>query len=770
MDQILVGVPAAYCYMDDILLASPDHSTHKEDLRMLLAALREYGLVLNIEKCSFAQSAVDFLGHRITAEGATPLESHVAAVQDFPQPATVQGLQGFLGMVNFYRRFLPGLARTLLPLTDALKGGVKGASIVSWTADMVAAFIAAKAALCAATTLVHPDPAADISIMVDASATHVGAVLQQRRQGAHLWDPLGFFSKKLDAAQINYSAFDREMWAIFSGIRYFRYMLEGRRFTVFTDHKPLITALRRQSEPWTAKQQRQLSYIAEYTSDLQHVAGVANVVADTLSRPAAAVPASSESPPRGPVRARRGDNAKINQSTTSGGLSSGSSPSTAAQPPSRAATGPLERTYAAVTAVTQPGPAQAPATSTAGGSLIDFTAVAAGQAGCADTQAALASSSLQTRVFTVEGVDLWCDISTGAVRPLVPVSHRRLIFNALHSLAHPAARATRRLISSRFVWRGMSRDVAEWCKDCQSCARGKVTRHVHSPVQPIAIPDRRFSHIHVDLVGPLPPSAEGFTHILTIIDRSTRWAEAVPMRSTTAVDCANSVIAAWVSRFGVPDVVTSDRGPQFTSAVWAVLCDKLNILHLQTTAYHPQSNGMVERFHRQLKDALRARECGAEWAAHLPWALLGLRAAPKEDSAISSAELVYGSPLRLPGQLPDKTAVAEGTAVPPAVRAGLPTRLQQSGGERAPPAVPAALSGATHVYIRRGNTGPPLTPLYSGPYVVRRREPKFFTLIIGGKHETVSVERLKAHRGVKMVSPASPPPRGRPPKTAARQS
>jgi hypothetical protein len=179
---------------------------------------------------------------------------------------------------------------------------------------------------------------------------------------------------------------------------------------------------------------------------------------------------------------------------------------------------------------------------------------------------------------------------------------------------------------------------------------------------------------------------------------------------------------------------------------------------------------MVERFHRQLKDALRARECGAEWAAHLPWSLLGLPAAPKEDSAISSAELVYGLPLRLPGQLPDKTAVAEGTAVPPAVPAGLPTRLLQSGGERAPPAVPMALSGATHVYIRRGNTGPPLTPLYSGPYVVRRREPKFFTLIIGGKHETVSVERLKAHRGVRMVSPASPPPRGRPPKTAARRT
>jgi hypothetical protein len=114
-------------------------------------------------------------------------------------------------MVNFYRRFLPGLARTLLPLTDTLKGGVKGASIVLWTADMFAAFTAMKTALCVATTLVHPDSAADISIMVDASATHVGAVLQQRWRGGDLWDPLGFFSKKLDAAQTSYSTFDREM-------------------------------------------------------------------------------------------------------------------------------------------------------------------------------------------------------------------------------------------------------------------------------------------------------------------------------------------------------------------------------------------------------------------------------------------------------------------------------------------------------------------------------------------------------------------------------
>jgi hypothetical protein len=99
------------------------------------------------------------------------------------------------------------------------------------------------------------------------------------------WQPLGFFSKKLEAAQQKYSAFDRELFACYSGIRHFRYLLDGRRFAIFTDHKLLTYALARVSGPWTAHQSRQLSYMAEYTSDIRHIVGAANVVADTLSRP-----------------------------------------------------------------------------------------------------------------------------------------------------------------------------------------------------------------------------------------------------------------------------------------------------------------------------------------------------------------------------------------------------------------------------------------------------------------------------------------------------
>ena len=111
----------------------------------------------------------------------------------------------------------------------------------------------------------------------------------------------------------------------------------------------------------------------------------------------------------------------------------------------------------------------------------------------------------------------------------------------------------------------------------------------------------------MDLVGPLQASSDGHTHIMTIIDHSTRWVEAVPLSSMTAPACADALVAGWISQFGVPAVMVTDRGVQFTSAVWAVMCQRLGIRHSTTTAYHPQSNGMIERFHRQLKDSLRAR-------------------------------------------------------------------------------------------------------------------------------------------------------------------
>ncbi len=333
------------------------------------------------------------------------------------------------------------------------------------------------------------------------------------------------------------------------------------------------------------------------------------------------------------------------------------------------------------------------------------------------------------------------------------------MFNAIHSVAHPGIRATRRMVSARFVWKGIGRDVAAMCHDCQHCQRGKVHKQPAAPLHAIAVPACRFSHVHVDLVGPLPTSAEGHAYLFTVIDRSMRWVEAIPLRNMEASTCTDNFISGWVARFGVPATVTTDRGTQFTSSLWTSTCSCLGIKHILTTAYHPQSNGMVERVHRQIKDALRARGAGLEWHSHLPWVLLGLRAAPKEDSAVSSAELVLGTPVILPGQLVD---VQE----PPHVKMA-PPPTQPASYAAAADTPQAHLAVADWVYVRRGGQLKPLAEPYAGPFLVEKRGAKTFNVKIGQKLETISVDRLKAHTGDAPVSPAMPAPRGWPSKQAA---
>jgi Integrase core domain len=235
----------------------------------------------------------------------------------------------------------------------------------------------------------------------------------------------------------------------------------------------------------------------------------------------------------------------------------------------------------------------------------------------------------------------------------------------------------------------------------------------------------------------------------------------VPLKSTAAEDCAAALIAGWIARFGVPAAITSDRGPQYTSAVWAAFTAKLGVHHHMTTAYHPQSNGLVERLHRRLKEALKARLAGASWPDHLPWVLLGLRSSPREDSGLSSAELVYGAPLALPGvmvaaqeQLPEYfiqlflSRLSSFSPLRPSIKSGPYARR---------------LRGARFVYMRSPPTAPALTPAYRGPYRVLEEGRKSFRVLVGGRPDSISVDRFKPHVGGKTPELADPPRRGRPP-------
>jgi transposase InsO family protein len=327
-------------------------------------------------------------------------------------------------------------------------------------------------------------------------------------------------------------------------------------------------------------------------------------------------------------------------------------------------------------------------------------------------------------------------------------------------------RATRRLISSRYVWPGLAKDVTAWARACLHCQRAKVHRHVHVLPQHIPVPTRRFSHIHVDLVGPLPAS-EGYTYLFTIMDRTTRYPEAVPLKAITTRDCAFALFQGWVCRFGVPAVITSDRGAQFTSALWSAVCRLLGIHHAQSTAYHPEANGLVERFHRRLKDALRARCAAPDWYPHLPWVLLGLRTAQRDADGVAPDVAVYGAPLILPGQFldsPEQTtadflrqmSAALTDITPP------PTRHNTAAARTPPAELPADLARAPAVFVRRDGHVPPLQPLYDGPFAVLRRSLHHFTLQLGDRVDKISTSRLKPCTDP-TAAPAAPPRRGRPP-------
>jgi Integrase core domain/Integrase zinc binding domain len=362
----------------------------------------------------------------------------------------------------------------------------------------------------------------------------------------------------------------------------------------------------------------------------------------------------------------------------------------------------------------------------------------------------------------VNNVSLWCDLSTGQALP----AFRRQIFQVLHGIAHPGIRASRRLISGRFLKEKMAADIGEWCRDCVQCNKGKVVKQPAAPVQPIELPPRRFAHIHVDLVGPLPCSAAGNAHLFTVINCSTRWIEAIPLSSTTAAACAAALFGGWVARYGVPEVITSDRGVQFVSEVWQHICSRLNIKHKLTTAYHPQANGMLESFHRQLKDALRSRQANMDWESHLPWAMLGLRAAPKDDSGVLAAELTFGATLRLPGELVGAPAAAT-EVLAAELRSDcssfMPLPLRARSYAEVAGKQPGGLQAATLVYIRRGGVQSAMAVKYDGPYAVLEKQEKYFVLQVGDRTEKVTVDRLKPHLRADPVSPAAPLRRGRPP-------
>ncbi|CAF4935385.1 unnamed protein product [Pieris macdunnoughi] len=542
VDEMTHNLNFCYTYLDDFLISSPDEETHYRHLRLLFERLKEYGMVINTSKCVFGAQEVTFLGCSVSSKGIRPLDTKVKVIKDYPTPKTVRELRRFLGMINFYRRFIKNAASFQTPLHSLLTGSIKGNHPINVTGEALQAFEDCKKSLCQAALLAHPDMDAKLA-------------------------------RKLSPSQKKYSPYDRELLAIYESIKHFRHLVEARHFTVFTDHKPICFAFQSHKEKCSPRQFRHLDYIAQFTTDIQHISGKDNVVADTLSR---------------------------------------------------------------IEEIVQP---------------VETKDLAISQGKDPELRQLLESgTSLKLVKVTVPGtkLELYCDDSTPNPRPYVPKEFRRQVYDSLHSLSHPGAKASAKLVAQRYVWPGVNKDCRDWTKLCHPCQLSKVTRHVTPQMGNFKLPNGRFTCVHIDLIGPLPLS-DGYRYCLTAVDRFTRWPEAIPLQDITAETVAKALVCNWISRYGCPTEVVTDRGKQFESALLKQLSELAGFQRNRTTAYHPASNGMVERMHRQLKAAIICHG-SLKWTESLPLVLLGMRSAFKEDIQASPAELLYGEPLRLPGE------------------------------------------------------------------------------------------------------------------------
>ena len=298
---------------------------------------------------------------------------------------------------------------------------------------------------------------------------------------------------------------------------------------------------------------------------------------------------------------------------------------------------------------------------------------------------------------------------------------------------------TQKLITSPFVWPGINADVRRWTRTCIPCQRAKINKHTTAPLSSFPIPNTHFDVVHIDLVGPLP-SSQGYFYFLTCVDRYTCWPEALPLRDITADTVAKAFLSGWIACFGVPSTIVANCGRQFESTLWFQLMSLLGTKRSRTTAYLLQSNGMVERFHRQLKAALKEQPKPDAWMVSLPLILLGIRTSLKPDINSTAAEMVYSTNITpsnsnsLPAHSDFITRLK--THFHSTHTAPLRCILTHSN-------IPEELSMATHVFVRHDAIRRPLQPPYDEPYPITKRTSKHFTININSRHNTISIDRLK---------------------------
>lgn len=549
MDQVLQGLPNVHCYLDDILVSGQDRAQHLKNLDAVLTRLEEFGLRVQKEKCEFFKESLEYLGHVIDAQGLHKSPEKVRAIVEAPAPTDVSQLRSFLGLINYYSRFIPNLSSILSPLNALLCKGKQW----QWTSECAASFKEAKEQLLSQSVLIHYDPQLPIRLACDASPYGVGSVISHILPNGQE-RPIAFASRTLNKAERNYAQIEREALGIIFGVRKFHHYLYGRQFTLLTDHRPLTTILSPcKSTPSmaAARMQRWALLLAAHHYTIQYREAARHGNADGLSRLPLPTSQREKSNAVDCFHVKQIEALPVNCREICRG--------------SR-----RDPVLAQVMEMVSTG--RFPEVKNGTSTLAPFI-------------------NRKDELTLQQGCLMW------GIRVIIPPKLRPQLLSELHT-GHPGVVRMKAVARSYMWWPGIDAQIEQVSKGCQPC---KLTQKAPgpAPLHPWTWPASPWQRIHVDFAGPFQGQM-----FMVIVDAHSKWPEVHLMSSTTTTKTIQ-VLRGLFSRYGLPETLVSDNGPQFTSHEFDTFMKSNGVQHIRSAPFHPSTNGLAERFVQTFKQSLK---------------------------------------------------------------------------------------------------------------------------------------------------------------------
>ena len=605
-------------YLDDIIIYDSTFEDHLQSLDLVLQALIKANLKLKPEKCDFCRKEIHFLGHVITPEGLKTQPRILNRISAFGKPHNVKTLQSFLGLLNYYRSFIPRMADIAKPLYDLTKKGIR----FVWSEKCESAFNCLKELLTKPPLLIHPRIGGDdrFFVLSDASDTACGAALCHRDNS--IYRPISFYGCVMNQRERNYSATEREGLSVIRALQNYEDMIQGAEITVITDHKPLVSLLKNANKNPSPRIKRWGLYMSAFDIDIEYEAGKTHYLADYLSRTQTSEPIPSECMPDvGPeiltIQTQDTDSLSIHNLIRE----------QKKDPECKK----LFQYIKHKELPDNPGEARNIVTQA------DFVDII-------DPGVLCHFPKLKNSKFSKEYIQIKPQI-------IVPDTLIPSVLSTLHDNilvgAHVGKTALLTKVTSKFYWKGMHRDIMSYVRSCSTCALRKRAPHPKAEAKSWERNfTRPFQVIQVDFIGPLRKARTGARYIMTFIDLLTGWPEAFCTKDSTAVTAASILLTEIVCRYGVVDRVHSDRGATFLSHLFKSVTGRVGCRQTFTTGRNPTGNARVERMHKTLENVIAAyiNDEHDTWPQLVPIALWSIRSSISMRTGFSPFELMYGRP------------------------------------------------------------------------------------------------------------------------------